>query len=154
MNSEDYGPLEALRDVLNTSRAFHQAMRSSARRDELVALQLRNDHLALHIVRAWLLDDSPPGFDVVIPLRGPSNFADNVPVTPSAEQITRATELRENVTDTQCAICQEEVTTGATRVRHCGHCFHSSCIQSWFQLSVRCPVCRYDIRDFQAPPSS
>jgi hypothetical protein len=39
----------------------------------------------------------------------------------------------------------------ATRIRHCGHCFHSGCIGEWFSMNPRCPVCRHDIRLQVAP---
>jgi hypothetical protein len=28
----------------------------------------------------------------------------------------------------------------------CHHTFHKSCIDTWFQENVHCPVCRHDIR--------
>ena len=30
---------------------------------------------------------------------------------------------------------------------HCGHLFHQPQFDQWFQHNVRCPVCRYDIRN-------
>ena len=31
---------------------------------------------------------------------------------------------------------------------HCGHLFHQPQFDEWFQNNVRCPVCRYDIRNY------
>jgi hypothetical protein len=45
-----------------------------------------------------------------------------------------------------CAICQDTMAT-STRLTHCRHYFHHTCITQWFGTSVRCPVCRNDIRD-------
>lgn len=81
----------------------------------------------------------------------PQNFLDPVPVAPTAQQI------RDGLSDidaslTNCAICQESVSSDGVRIRHCGHDFHRTCISSWFSLSPRCPVCRHDIR--QAVPAT
>lgn len=76
----------------------------------------------------------------------PSNFLDAVPVVATQQQIADAIE---NVDGThgECAICQETITSGGSRIRHCRHTYHRSCIDSWLLLSVRCPVCRHDIRE-------
>ena len=82
----------------------------------------------------------------------PSNFLDPIPVAPSAAQISEGTEALENApADTQCAICQDSVTTDATRVRSCGHIYHRYCLSNWLTMSVRCPVCRHDIRSAHPP---
>ena len=33
------------------------------------------------------------------------------------------------------------------QIIHCGHCFSETAIKNWFRFNVRCPVCRYDIRN-------
>jgi hypothetical protein len=33
------------------------------------------------------------------------------------------------------------------RLNRCGHTFHTTCIDTWFQRNVHCPVCRHDIRE-------
>jgi hypothetical protein len=38
-----------------------------------------------------------------------------------------------------------------TVIRHCGHTFHTENIMNWFRSNSRCPVCRYDIRDYNIP---
>ena len=38
-----------------------------------------------------------------------------------------------------------------TRIRSCGHVFHTQSIRNWFSNRVRCPVCRYDIREYNRP---
>lgn len=43
------------------------------------------------------------------------------------------------------------------RIRHCGHCFRRSNLLEWFRRNVRCPLCRYDIREYlhsQSPSQS
>ena len=34
-----------------------------------------------------------------------------------------------------------------TRIRHCGHIFNTTHLNSWFRNNVQCPVCRFDIRE-------
>ena len=34
------------------------------------------------------------------------------------------------------------------RIRHCNHSFKKHYILEWFRYNVRCPVCRYDIREY------
>ena len=36
-------------------------------------------------------------------------------------------------------------------IRHCGHIFNTDELNVWFESSCRCPVCRYDIRDYISP---
>ena len=33
-------------------------------------------------------------------------------------------------------------------IRHCGHIFSTSGLTSWFASNCRCPICRYDIRNY------
>ena len=41
-----------------------------------------------------------------------------------------------------------------TQIIYCGHIFSKNSIRQWFQHNVRCPVCRYDIRDFGIPTNN
>lgn len=80
------------------------------------------------------------------------NFEDVV-VRPTEAQITRALDfftyspMEESHT---CPITLETIQEGdaVCRIRHCGHIFKRSAIEGWFLRNVRCPVCRYDIRDY------
>lgn len=80
----------------------------------------------------------------------PANFMDPVTVRPTADQIRHATEriVLEEALEENCAICQDRMEAqNATRKIHaCGHSFHTECIDTWFERSVSCPVCRHDIR--------
>lgn len=73
-------------------------------------------------------------------------FLDPVTVAPTRAQIASSIEDFPNATS-NCAICQEAISAGGCRIRQCGHVYHRACALSWFSLSVRCPVCRYDIRE-------
>ena len=91
----------------------------------------------------------------VITFNIPSNFNEPVAVTPTTEQINTALQTIPNSTS-NCAICQDSISYDGVKIRHCGHDFHRSCISNWFQINVRCPVCRRDIRDpvTQTPSAS
>lgn len=79
----------------------------------------------------------------------------SVVVRPTAQQIQDNTtiavgNIASNTDPIQCSICLQEL--GATqegrKINHCGHWFHSQCIDTWFQTNVRCPVCRHDVREY------
>jgi hypothetical protein len=76
----------------------------------------------------------------------PSNFSDPVLVTPTQNQISQSVQDI-GTSLNNCAICQDSISSGGVKIRQCGHDFHRSCLMNWFALSVRCPVCRHDIRD-------
>jgi len=77
-----------------------------------------------------------------------------VVVHPTLAQIQRSTENMifstiENPTNNTCSISQEDFRPNdrVTRILHCGHIFFPSQIREWFRQNVRCPVCRFDIRN-------
>ena len=37
------------------------------------------------------------------------------------------------------------------RIRHCGHIFREMNLRRHFRNSTRCPICRFDIRDYIPP---
>ena len=39
-------------------------------------------------------------------------------------------------------------------IRYCGHIFKTDELNTWFRSNCRCPVCRYDIRNYNANASS
>ena len=55
-----------------------------------------------------------------------------------------------------CPITREELIVGdhVCVIKHCNHLFKNDALMQWFNSNVRCPVCRYDIRDYVASPSS
>jgi len=82
----------------------------------------------------------------------------DVLVAPTEEQINQSTRNliysnRLQLSNTNCPITLEEFQEGdnVRQIRHCGHTFREHAIQNWFRQNVRCPVCRYDIRDYIAP---
>lgn len=145
-DEEEYSFLQAICELATADRIFHQRARflEERTRNHIVAAHLRNTSQALSLLQLYLTQEQNIVLNIPIDLSG--NFMDPVRVVPTSEQIAAATETHVGVTDTQCAICQENLTC-ATRIRHCGHTFHGVCIQQWFEMNPRCPVCRHDIRD-------
>lgn len=89
----------------------------------------------------------------------PSNVSDAV-IRPTTEQINNALEnIIYNAgqhNSSTCPITLEEFVEGNTirRIKHCGHIFSSQAINNWFNRHVRCPVCRYDIREYRQQVTS
>ena len=89
------------------------------------------------------------------------NQFENVIVRPSDEEMQTATRIIQYSTQTEnissnCPITLENFEEGQ-RIRqiiHCGHCFNEEAINNWFNAHVRCPVCRYDIRNYNVEPSA
>lgn len=84
-----------------------------------------------------------------------TQFTDVV-IRPTPTQINNATQTiiyRDNLSliNTRCPITMEDFINGdrICMIRHCRHCFRESAIMDWFHTNVRCPVCRYDIRETQ-----
>lgn len=89
----------------------------------------------------------------------PINFStrsyENVIVSPTRSEIDNAIEVfnyNENSMqlNSRCPITMEEfvINDRVSRIRHCGHIFREEALNRWFRLNVRCPVCRYDIREY------
>jgi hypothetical protein len=79
-----------------------------------------------------------------------------VPIIPTQEQINNATrsilfsDISNNQFIDRCPISLEEFTEQqmVRQIIHCGHIFCETSFQEWFLNNVRCPVCRYDIREY------
>ena len=92
----------------------------------------------------------PPSLVINIPANFMDGFSDPVPVVPTSAQITQNVESIDigiPATQMQCAICQDNILNTGSRIRQCGHTYHPECLTSWLSMSVRCPVCRHDIRE-------
>jgi hypothetical protein len=90
--------------------------------------------------------------------RNMDQFLQPVVVHPTPEQIAANTTVGNLVSDTDhaCAICQDALTSEqeGRKLNSCGHWFHKSCIDTWLERDVHCPVCRHDIREPMRQPSS
>lgn len=51
-------------------------------------------------------------------------------------------EIEKNVDD--CAICWDEM--DSARKLPCGHLFHNSCLFSWLEQDISCPICRSSLK--------
>lgn len=89
----------------------------------------------------------------------PSNFAAPVVVRPTSAQIEAGSQiitLPGTAEPEVCTICQDTLphnTNTIRKLRSCGHMFHQTCIDAWFERNVRCPMCRHDIREVPAAAS-
>jgi hypothetical protein len=146
----DTDVLDVLQGMLQTDRAFYSTIRflDGQTRSHIVAAHMRNNSQMLGILRVFM-NQPPVTATLTLSMDASGNFFDPVPVVPSPQQISAATEQNVQMPeDSVCSICQEELQT-ATRLRGCQHCFHQACIDQWLQMNTRCPVCRYDVRDLQ-----
>ena len=79
-----------------------------------------------------------------------SSFFDPVVVGLTTQQTQNAIETIDIPENSQeiCCICQDSLRSHVScKVRSCGHILHRSCANQWFVMSVRCPVCRADLRE-------
>jgi len=143
-------PLDIIPDILSADRSFYDIVRllDPITRNLVVQSHMQNTSALIGLLRMRMVAPQTTRMILNFPLTMDTsgNFFDPVPVLPNTQQIVAAIEHNVPLTDTQCSICQEPVQL-ATRIRHCGHCFHPQCIAQWFSMNPRCPMCRYDIRD-------
>ena len=85
-----------------------------------------------------------------------ASFNQPVIVAPTQEQIRNATErctydINNPTLNTSCPISIDNFENGEhiLRILHCGHSFRTESLRQWFRTNTRCPVCRYDIREYQ-----
>ncbi len=82
-----------------------------------------------------------------------------VRVAPTPAVISAATRIitvADTTIDNNCAICTDAIVAGneCRRINHCHHLFHRECIDRHFENSVRCPLCRHDIRESADAPAA
>jgi hypothetical protein len=144
-----------LRDIVHSETQFFNRVVDlpDAVRNRAISNRSRQTLVMLDLVRT--LVDPPPArttlprgqFTIDLTQDLLRTFHEPVAVLPTAVQISAAVEL--NVTPPAgelCAICQDTMAI-STRLVQCRHYFHHACITQWFGTSVRCPVCRNDIRE-------
>lgn len=88
-------------------------------------------------------------------------FLEPVPTYPGTLQIEIATRnmLYGDIVsprNTSCPISLERFENDdmVTTICYCGHIFMMAEIHHWFSNNCRCPVCRYDIREYRATPAT
>jgi hypothetical protein len=84
------------------------------------------------------------------------SFLAPIDIYPTQAQIETATRVARygDITrppNTSCPISLDsfEDSQVVTVIRHCGHIFNTEQIGAWFRANCRCPVCRYDIRNYR-----
>jgi hypothetical protein len=150
--------LDVIHGMNATDRVFYQTLRflgSENDREALIATHQRNNASAMSLIRLHSMRSTRTvQYTATIPLTFPVGWDEPVVVRPTAAEIATATQSVE-ISDYTCSICQEEIEgAGATRLRFCGHSFHTACISEWFTQSVHCPMCRHDVRIVNDPPGS
>jgi hypothetical protein len=88
----------------------------------------------------------------------PIDDLEDVIISPTQEEITSNTRniIFNTITsplNMSCPITLErfEDNTECTQIIGCGHLFNRDGLTQWLRGNVRCPICRYDIRNRNAP---
>jgi hypothetical protein len=85
------------------------------------------------------------------------SFVTPITIVPTQEQINNATrfvrygDIPSPISEI-CPITLERFNMNdvVRQIHHCGHIFSNTAFNEWFHSSVRCPVCRYDIREYNS----
>lgn len=84
-------------------------------------------------------------------------FFQPIEIFPSQIQIEAATRNVKycdilNPINRSCPISLENFSDNdnVTVIRHCGHIFNREQLNTWFRSNCQCPVCRYDIRNYNS----
>jgi hypothetical protein len=78
---------------------------------------------------------------------------EDVPIVPSLNTIRESSEVllysSGTFQYTSCSICRNDFAENEIirKLNNCNHIFHMSCIDTWFESNIRCPICRNDLRD-------
>lgn len=150
------GSSDALREIIRSARDIGTRTLTSLN-DSLIIPNDRNDTR-----NRILTEDRTNVFQMDALTELISNQIANlqdVPVFPTNEQIQQATvdylysdspNLLGNEHPDRCPITMDYFEEGdeVSRIIYCGHVFKKSALIRWFSNNVRCPVCRYDIREY------
>ena len=139
------GLIQSRQDFLNDrsirSINFHN-------RGPIISHFIRNEHYLLEIATRVYNNTIAirNAAATLITLSMPNNFMEPVIISATSQQIQSSLVSAPNSTG-DCSICQEANNGTSVCIRQCGHAHHRSCIEDWLAMSVRCPVCRHDIRE-------
>jgi Ring finger domain len=136
-----------LSDIFYARAVFFRERRS----DDVVRVFLDNERTMLRLYQMNLASSTLfiPTYlgdlsSVVVSLTSQqiNSFTENVVVPP---------ERRNEV----CSICQDSLQSSqACRILRCSHMLHRTCANQWFAISVRCPICRADLRETNNQPNN
>ena len=142
--------LRILQELAVTRNQFFSNARAYRRRDQITLRYLETENAFINaLARIW----TEP-VTITFPISIPANFMDNVPIVATNQQITNELIPYFSGSPPNCSICQESISSDGVELRGCHHVYHRDCIQTWFGSSVRCPVCRRDIREGQEAGTS
>ena len=149
----------------NTSRDTSRDTSTSTSRDTSTSTSTGTNNLSnilfsfpLPNRNTFMLDYVEPINDIEQLLE---NFLNPVPIRLTQYQFENATtqilfrevfEPRNN----SCPITLEpfQENEAVTMIKYCGHLFKTDEINQWFETNVRCPVCRYDLRNYREPTNT
>lgn len=140
-------PLDVLREMIRADESFYRnVMRLSGGNPvNLMTRYMNQRALMLEYLNSIM---PPPQPQVQMTFQVPANWGDAVPIVATAAERAHAIlPLANSNPPPTCAICQEDITEDGCELRNCHHRYHRECIDYWFTSSVRCPVCRNDIRE-------
>ena len=141
---------QTLRDLVYSRVQFFSRIHMFRRRDQIMDRFLRTEARYLDL----LSRENRTPVTITFPITLGNNFMDAVPVLASAQQITDEIQDYSGPSQQSCSICQDAIASDGARLRVCQHVYHRACIRTWFDASVRCPVCRRDIREGPATGTS
>lgn len=146
--------LEVIRELVSSrNQFFSRAHIFYGNRDELARQIFEEEKNIIDIIRTIYRNQRAVPITFSIPLSwagAGGTFDEPVPVFPTPDQITNElVQLAPSSSPSVCSICQDTISSDGCQLRGCAHTYHTSCIRMWFSTSVRCPVCRRDIREDQ-----
>ena len=144
--------MDTYRELAVARRAFFSNITQFNRRDQLTRMFLDTESTFIQAVQHR--QNVPINISFPLTVSADGTFTTAVPVIPNAEQIASEVEDFTSSSQQTCAICQDSISSGGARLRVCHHVYHRACIETWFCASVRCPVCRRDIREGPASQTS
>ena len=84
-------------------------------------------------------DEAAAGYSFLDCAGAPWDTAEHIP------KLRTLTYPAEGTGDESCQICLVPYTTGELlHMLPCKHCFHESCLRSWFERQSNCPTCRWN----------
>ena len=125
-----------------------------------LSARFRNQRLSNQISAARQSQRAQSSMTFSRPILSTSNFENllnlsPVNIRPTSQQIENATEIIRfgNIDDPinrRCPITQDEFDENhmVTQIIHCKHLFNTESLERWFASNTRCPLCRYDIRNY------
>ena len=175
--------IETLNTLINNNNQIRNVIIQILGSNNFTNNNFTNNNLRRNISRRWettnrFLSNNEPSYinEYYIPLNNRNrrnitssnmlsqliqNFLQPVEIFPTQDQIDIATR-RVRYCDivrplnTSCPISMEEFhdNDNVLIIRQCGHIFHSENLLNWFRTNSRCPVCRFDIRNYNTNSSS